>query len=113
MTPTPTSISATLYAAADLLAGDGKWTQGAFARNAKGEITGLSGVRGSAVCYCFLGATTYASGEDAMLEAAVDRFLDANMDEDPAQFNDAPNRTQSEVVAKLRELAALASEQSK
>lgn len=104
-------VSDILERAADLIEPEGRWIQGVFARNAKGEFTGLSEFRGPAVCWCISGATCKESPEDDGAEADVylQRFLGAH----PSEWNDAPERTQSEVVAKLREAAAKARSEGK
>lgn len=101
------SISETLYAAADLLEGEGRWTQGQWL-----SING---------CMCAEGAIYAAVGAQAwnshpVGDKAVD-FLSAMLPKVPgniiATWNDAPNRTQSEVVAKLREAGDRAREEGK
>jgi hypothetical protein len=109
------SVAEVLERAADLLQKPGAWTQGVLARNKAGEITGLSEFRGPAVCWCILGATYVVDNDDdddRSSSNSADRFLESLLGEVGA-WNDAPERTQSEVVAKLREAAALAREQGK
>jgi hypothetical protein len=105
-----------LASAADLIEVEGAWTQRVFARNAEGEETGLSECRGPAVCWCALGAISKIAGNDDLLveraEYALMRLLRCEVD-GIANWNDAPERTQAEVVAKLREAAAIAREQGK
>ncbi len=101
------SIADILDAAADLIEPEGAWTQGHIRRDAKGKYTALPG---HAVCWCTVGATLAVAGLAASMSA--DRFLASFLGLDGVdaveQWNDAPERTQAEVVAKLREAAALA-----
>ena len=107
-------VSDVLDRAADLIKPEGAWTQGCFARNASGVPTGLTGFRGPAVCWCLLGATDKATGDDAALSQEADDFLRRYLVvPDLGDWNDNSRRTQAEVVAKLREAAALAREQGK
>lgn len=99
---TPTEV---LEAAADLLEKPGAWTTGVFARDAAGHQVGLRDDR--ATCFCLAGAIekaaqngTFAFREafdimDAMARRAGFRHV--------AAWNDAPGRTQAEVVATLRQ----------
>lgn len=102
------NVADVLDAAADLLEPKGAWTQGAFARNADGDFTGLSEFRGPAVCWCIMGATEKVT-DDPRLAGEADRYVARLVPGFSIEdFNDAPERTQAEVVAKLREAAALA-----
>ena len=102
------SVAEVLERAADLIEPEGAWTQGEFALNADGEITGLSEFRGAAVCWCALGAINKASAGDDSLEDVAELILRNLVVRLVDEWNDAPERTQAEVVAKLREAAALA-----
>lgn len=107
-------VSQVLSEAADLLEKPGAWTQGVFARNAKGENTGLSEIRGKAVCWCVLGATAASAGSNLGLSSAADHFLrDFLGVEELGSWNDAPDRSQEEVVDALRRAAALAKDQGR
>ena len=105
----PRKPSEILEAAGDLLAMPGAWTQGAMARNAGGQETGLSEYRGPAVCWCATGATgaiAYGEGDDQ-----ADEYLRKAIGQPSiVGWNDAIIRTQSEVVAAFRKAAALARE---
>jgi len=108
---TELSVAEVLERAADLIEPEGAWTQGAFARNAQGKDTGLSESRGPATCWCVLGATDHVSGEDDPVVQAdhlLAQVIGGAAHNGLGEWNDAPGRTQSEVVAKLREAAALA-----
>lgn len=104
------TVSEILFAAAELIEPEGAWTQGTVARNALGED--VEGDAPDAVCFCLIGAIGKATDHhyDAakpvyeLLETLVgDGWIDL--------WNDAPERTQAEVVAKLREAAEKAREQ--
>lgn len=106
------TISEILFAAADLIEPEGKWTQGCSARNAEGNSA--SATRPDAVCWCAVGAIWCAA------ESHTSKLADAATDEleqvlggliAVGKWNDAPERTQAEVVAKLREAAEKAREQ--
>lgn len=112
--------SETLSRAADLLEKPGAWMQGDFWRLADGvtyEKAVDYGVVEDAepVCFCAYGAISYARGiidcnqDDTM---AIEPFLGAAIgDMTPfalSTWNDAPERTQAEVVAALRQAADLA-----
>lgn len=101
-----------LLAAAELLEKPGAWTQNTF---------------GLGDCYCVRSAISAAAGQpyrsagDGPAELALAKTLpgfDTTRDGDLfghsgsviVRWNDATERTQSEVVAKLREAAALARE---
>lgn len=105
---TDLTVADVLDRAADLLTPEGAWTQGAFGRDANGEPCGLSQLE-RAVCYCLVGATDAAASDDLNLSCAADDALSALLGErSVSTWNDAPERTQAEVVAKLREAADLA-----
>jgi hypothetical protein len=101
------SVAEALDRAADLIEPEGAWMQNALSKyDAAGNVT----------CMCALGALLNVRG--ASFEAAD--FLDTLLPQTRggqkrplAEWNDAPERTQAEVVAKLREAAALAREQGK
>jgi hypothetical protein len=111
--PSPTQEHRTpadiLNAAADLLEKPGAWVQETFGR--RGE------------CYCVRGAISAAAGHNSLSigddpsEEALAKALFGPVRASQhlagsliVQWNDAKGRTQSEVVAKLREAAALARE---
>jgi hypothetical protein len=118
----PLSVAAVLERAADLIEPEGKWTQGDSARDANGNRL-RAGTEEGAVCWCVLGAISKVVGHPAsllfgaaqkalasVLPSEILPIFDDDGDELPieASWNDAPERTQAEVVAKLREAAALA-----
>ena len=96
-------IADVLEQAAQLLSQPGAWTQGAFQRGEK--------------CFCLLGAIAFVTGDNP--HCAWGNTLASDAREPLADaigiptfavvdWNDAPERTQDEVVAKLREAATLA-----
>ncbi|MBO9624132.1 MAG: hypothetical protein J7500_15600 [Sphingomonas sp.] len=91
------TVSEVLSRAADLIEPEGKWTRGVY-------------VGPDRNCWCVLGAIQRAGnfGHDDNRPVAFlkDLMGVAWLHE----WNDDPNRTQAEVVAKLREGAALARE---
>jgi hypothetical protein len=102
------SVAEILDAAADLIEPEGAWTQKANARDAGGEK--VSALGSAATCFCMAGALIRASGGEypkTFVEAVLPEPSSPYHDWLVA-FNDAPGRTQAEVVAKLREAAAAA-----
>src|SRR5688572_12664424 len=97
---TPAEI---LNKAADLLEPKGAWTQGWFARDKSRCHVAVES--SAAVCWCAAGAIERASPPTLYWDAlnALARVLPTSI----AVWNDSPERTQAEVVAKLREAAAL------
>lgn len=111
----PTPPSAILDKAADLISKPGAWTQGTLSRSE--DQTPVSDVEDGA-CFCLIGATLLVAPQRLTALLAQGYLLkvlphaDAGQALNPmAHFNDAKGRTQDEVVAKLREAAALAREQ--
>lgn len=99
------TVADILDKAADLIEPEGCWMQGAF------------GLR-KGTCFCAVGAIRAAL--DVPSITAAENWVDQNarkalgMDAMTIEdWNDAPGRTQAEVVSKLREAAALAREQGK
>jgi hypothetical protein len=111
--PVTSSIADILDRAADLIEPEGAWTQTAMARDEKGYVTAAQDPE--AVCWCSYGAIlrTGCSLSDLhrVMEAADDAV--APRAGSIIAVNDCLHRTQAEVVAKLREAAALAREQGK
>jgi len=110
----PSRVSEVLDRAADLLTPEGAWTQGLFAR----DVTGYplpAGFDAGAVCWCAVGAIEKVTGEECLedLPVLAAQQLESVLPTAIPPWNDAPERTQEEVVAKLREAAALAREQGK
>lgn len=99
-----------LTKAADLLEKPGAWTQGSAILDRYGRPTGWSDPR--ACCFCAFGAIRRASGDPEITKCEAldfaDRFAAGLGFSGIIDFNDAPERTQAEVVAKLREAAELA-----
>lgn len=116
------TVADVLERAAHKLKQPGAWTQGAFSRNAYGiaDRDVDETAANDPVCWCALGALAEASNVDPMETYAFSMsapkvfgylFLREFVGGDVAKWNDDPNRTQAEVVATLREAAALAREQ--
>lgn len=105
------TVAEVLDGAADLLTPEGAWTQGRMARRQTGH-TAWSLFDDSAVCFCAIGAMIRVSGsyEPDLKEEAFAEALGFASASRLASWNDDPGRTQAEVVAKLREAAALARE---
>ena len=109
MTP-PSTVADTLDAAAELLSKPGAWTQGAYARDADGEdlldANDNLMVPPEAVCFCLYGAVAYIE-DDTVRGGEACQYLE-RLGISATEWNDEPERTQDEVVAKLREAAAKA-----
>ena len=108
------TVAEALERAADLIEPEGKWTQGRPARGKDGAFVDARSPQ--AVCWCAIGAVdaavasatfyfTALKARDALRFAIGSGFI--------VDWNDAPERTQTEVVAKLREAAALARAEGK
>lgn len=100
-----------LSKAADLIEPEGAWMQGGYSN-------GVTVVSGS--CWCAAGAVYAAHGNwrdpvarDAVrvLYTALNLPYDDEDDDVIGAWNDAPERTQAEVVSALRQAAHLAKEQ--
>lgn len=101
------NVADILERAADLIEPEGAWTQGAFAVSATGER--LNEQAPEAVCWCVAGAISRAAGSFYSGGASAARdHLRAIIQDTLPHWNDAPERTQAEVVSKLREAAAKA-----
>jgi hypothetical protein len=87
-----------LKEARDLIAKDGGWTQRQYARGADGTYADFYNKK--AVCFCTLGAL-YRVGlsEPKALNDAEHLLLKSAQVENIVVWNDAPERTQAEVVA--------------
>lgn len=109
------SIADVLERAADLIEPEGAWIQGALWRDSEGRDLDEDGDKSDATCWCTVGATLAVAGLTQSLKADrfFSRFLGFDFSGEVEVWNDAPERTQQEVVAKLREAAALAREQGK
>lgn len=121
MTDTPmggASVSEVLAAAADLLEKPGAWTQfdnpdeypdGETARDASGNS--VPGDDPTAVCFCVFGAIERIC-PSPLVGREADRLLAASLGMSTGaivDWNDAPERTQAEVVTALRQAARQAS----
>jgi len=96
----PATIAEVLEKAADLLEPEGRWTQHAYGRwNGSGYS-----------CWCMFGAID-AIASDYKIGAQCNNVVDRVVGQGLVDWNDAPGRTQPEVVAALRRAAALAREQ--
>lgn len=113
-----------LTRAADLIAPEGKWAQGwyAFFEDVSGKRRecDISEEYALAVCWCAVGAINCAGSlgssiiddaKDALISVINDQSFKIFRDEVIAHWNDAPERTQSEVVSALRAAAELAKQQ--
>jgi len=122
----PMRVSDVLDRAADLIEPDGAWTQRAFSRNPDGsaDLDEDELAASNPVCWCGLGAIAHVTGADPLdpktfeptstrtPRLAVDLLREV-VGSDFVDWNDGAERTQPEVVAKLREAAAIAREQDR
>jgi hypothetical protein len=92
-----------LKAARALITPEGAWTTGDLARNFKGEAVNSRSPH--AVCWCMSGAVRTASFYTSDWVAGIDA-LGKVMSCSVPKFNDAPGRTQAEVLAKFDEAIA-------
>ena len=96
-----------LNAAADLLEGEGRWTQDAYARDKSGREVSLESI--SAWSFDMVGAVNRACislrASDSDASAAHSRLAEVGQHNATA-WNDLPGRTQSEVVEALRTAAS-------
>lgn len=100
--------------AADLIEPEGRWMQRHAGRDAKGRIVDPDRID-AAVCFCAVGAIWKAVGgmTDANKRFVIDECFPPvhraiRRERGIGTWNDHPKRTQAQVVAKLREAAALA-----
>jgi hypothetical protein len=105
------AIAEILEKAAKLIEPEGAWTQGHFARGASGNPTGVNSRW--ARSFCAEGAILFSpEGLTTSEQNDADDFFCSILPDAPgnpiAAWNDAPERTQAEVVAKLRQAAAIA-----
>ena len=94
----PATAMDVLSAARELVAKEGGWTQRHYARGADGTYADFNHKK--AVCFCTLGAL-YRVGlpEPSALNDAESLLLKAAGVENIVVWNDAPGRTQADVVA--------------
>ena len=93
------SVADVLERAADLIEPEGKWTQGKYGSHDS--------------CMCAKGAIYHVGAWDERADEALEAVYailpsTGIISDRLVAWNDAPERTQAEVVAKLREAAALA-----
>ena len=104
----PQTVADVLDAAADLLEKPKGWTQKTSARDFKGREVPASSP--SATCFCVMGAIARVVGDNSSVRQseARDRLRPLLPTFYISDWNDAPGRTQSEVVAALRAAATSA-----
>lgn len=108
---TPLTVADVLERAADLIEPEGAWTQGVWARTTTGRACGP--FEDGAACFCMRGALNRVSGRSLVHDMAdIRAVLGFPTSASMARWNDRENRTQAEVVAKLREAATLARSQT-
>jgi hypothetical protein len=95
-----------LKAARALITPEGAWTQGFYARTKNGFTVNTQSK--DACSWCWLGAIAKVSDNigGPQYEAAHDLFKRVSGEKYPSKFNDAPGRTQAEVLAKFDEAIA-------
>lgn len=101
------TVADVLERAADLIEPEGAWTQGAYAKYADGRET-IVGRGEGLVCWCLIGALDAATDDVRHLWKDAFQATQAVVGRPLASWNDKPDRTQGEVVSKLREAATLA-----
>lgn len=105
------TLADVLNRAADLIEPEGAWIKRVDARIGQGkkEVSPSSDL---ATCFCAVGAIWRATGQESYTHVAsravraVEKSLGLCGKSDLARWNDRRNRTQSEVVAALRQAAA-------
>ena len=104
------TVADVLDAAADLIEPEGAWCQKALGFDALGCSVGAADDIERAVCFCAAGAIWRVVGHHSSRVQAVFEQLNkaTGGTGGVGHWNDARKRTQAEVVAKLREAAALA-----
>jgi hypothetical protein len=101
-------ISDVLDRAADKIAPEGAWTQGAWARTRPNAPGCIGPNETNAKCWCMGGAVRSVAPYTTLEGEALDRLRDYCREvfyADYDAWNDAPERTQQEVVTALREAA--------
>lgn len=106
----PQTPADVLRAAADLIEPEGAWTQGHYWASPTLDSSDMeepSKVPDDAFCFCALGAIARAADEEPDHACGHPAAEALKREVGPVHiWNDAPERTQAEVVAKLREVAA-------
>lgn len=95
-----------LEAAADRIAKPGAWTQGTFARDTSGDRCAFNDPNAS--CFCAAGAIYRSASSFFIADPLIDRlgaWARKRGFRHLAAWNDAPGRTQAEVVEALRSAA--------
>jgi len=106
------SVADVLERAADLIAKPGAWAQGEYGRGPGGIVWEQDAPEPEGLnCFCLYGAVAHVSKARAGCDTPAVKFLEA-LNVSATGWNDAPERTQDEVVALLRKSAALARERS-
>lgn len=100
------TVSEVLSKAADLLEPEGAFTKGAYARDIFNADVDEDAP--DAVCWCAIGALWLTSPTGKTTQEAR-RYLLEVTGQGITAWNDAPERTQAEVVAALREASKRAS----
>lgn len=110
--PSDLKPSEVLSMAADLIEPRGAWTQGYYARDEGGEQ--VEAEEPKAICWCAIGAMAHAIGREIATFDPVSRaegyLIDAIGYHSIITWNDAPERTQADVVTAFRKAAELARE---
>lgn len=109
------AIADVLDRAANLIEPEGAWTQGAYSRDQNGNASGDRVAVGKQVCWCAMGALGKVSCKGhfrvyeygTVTRKACEILEHVIGDDDIPEWNDAPSRTQTEVVAAFREAARL------
>lgn len=97
------TVDEILDAAADLIEPPGTWVQGAFATNKEGLLVFVSSKEAHA--FCMVGALQKITGTAPSTYFPAITYLVNNLPCTGIEFNENPDRTQEEVVSKLREVA--------
>lgn len=111
------SVAEVLDKAADLIEPEGAWIKGAAGRDKFGVRLMVPEIA-RAVSFCMTGATwratglSYAESHDIVMLQAFPLIKKVIGSDSIGQWNDHPRRAQKTAVAKLRQAAQLAREQS-
>ena len=106
----PDAVRRVLLDAADLIEPEGCWTQGNMAVDADGHLCMPRGR--DAVCWCALGAIARSSPSHGVSMDAVGLLRLHLKGSRISEWNDAPGRTQAEVVSALRAAAGKGKEEA-
>ena len=101
-------IAAKLDEARALIEPEGAWTQGKYARGKSGREAKATSK--SAVCFCAMGAVgrVFDDSHPNLCTPGMPHLAKAAGTDCIYQWNDAPERTQAEVIEALRKAAELA-----